>query len=62
MKGEGRNRSLMGTIFVAYGEGRRKRVLEYAADRARERDCYKVMLLTGSDEAWKHEFYTVGHK
>jgi len=26
----------MGTIFVAYGEGRRERVLEYAAGRARE--------------------------
>lgn len=31
--------------------------VETAVERARERDCYKVMLLTGSDEAWKHEFY-----
>ena len=44
------------------GQGFGTECIEYAADRARERDCYKVMLLTGSDEAWKHEFYTVGHK
>lgn len=31
--------------------------VEYAVDRARQRGCYKVMLLTGSEKAWKHEFY-----
>lgn len=31
--------------------------VEDAVDRARERDCYKVMLLTGADDPWKHEFY-----
>lgn len=31
--------------------------IEAAIDRARDRDCYKVMLLTGSDKAWKREFY-----
>jgi GNAT superfamily N-acetyltransferase len=39
------------------GRGCGTECIEDAADRARERDCYKVMLLTGSDEAWKHEFY-----
>jgi GNAT superfamily N-acetyltransferase len=39
------------------GQGFGTRVVEDAVDRARERDCYKVMLLTGSDEEWKHEFY-----
>jgi len=39
------------------GEGFGSRCVEAAVERARERDCYKVMLLTGSDEAWKHEFY-----
>jgi len=39
------------------GEGFGTRCVEAAVDRARERDCYKVMLLTGSDETWKHEFY-----
>jgi len=39
------------------GEGFGTQCVEAAVDRARERDCYKVMLLTGSDEPWKHEFY-----
>ncbi|WP_436926889.1 GNAT family N-acetyltransferase [Halosimplex amylolyticum] len=39
------------------GEGFGTQCVEAAIDRARERDCYKVMLLTGSDMAWKHEFY-----
>ncbi len=39
------------------GEGFGSQCVEAAVDRARERDCYKVMLLTGSDRAWKHEFY-----
>jgi GNAT superfamily N-acetyltransferase len=43
------------TEYRQRGFGRR--VVEAAVDRARERDCYKVMLLTGSDEGWKHEFY-----
>nr|WP_123537767.1 GNAT family N-acetyltransferase [Halosimplex salinum] len=39
------------------GEGFGTQCVEAAVDRASARDCYKVMLLTGSDEAWKHEFY-----
>lgn len=39
------------------GEGFGSRCVEAAVERARERGCYKVMLLTGSGEAWKHEFY-----
>jgi GNAT superfamily N-acetyltransferase len=39
------------------GEGFGTRCVEAAVERARDRDCYKVMLLTGSDEAWKHDFY-----
>ncbi|MFB6141570.1 MAG: GNAT family N-acetyltransferase [Halosimplex sp.] len=39
------------------GEGFGTQCVEAAIDRAHERGCYKVMLLTGSDEAWKHEFY-----
>ncbi|MFB6152054.1 MAG: GNAT family N-acetyltransferase [Haloarculaceae archaeon] len=34
-----------------------KRCVRAAIERAAERDCYKVMLLTGSDSEWKHEFY-----
>lgn len=34
-----------------------KRCLRTATDIAEEHDCYKVMLLTGSDTEWKHEFY-----
>jgi len=39
------------------GRGFGTRCVEHAVDLARERDCYKVMLSTGSDETWKHEFY-----
>jgi GNAT superfamily N-acetyltransferase len=39
------------------GNGFGSRCVEYAVDLAEERGCYKVMLLTGSDKAWKHEFY-----
>lgn len=39
------------------GRGFGTQCVERAVERARERDCYKVMLLTGSDEQWKHEFY-----
>ena len=39
------------------GQGFGTQCVEAAVDRARERDCYKVMLLMGSDEKWKHEFY-----
>jgi GNAT superfamily N-acetyltransferase len=39
------------------GQGFGTQCVEAGVDRARERDCYKVMLLTGSDEQWKHEFY-----
>lgn len=34
-----------------------KRCLKKATDIAEGRDCYKVMLLTGSDKEWKHDFY-----
>ncbi|WP_458204906.1 GNAT family N-acetyltransferase [Haladaptatus sp. NG-SE-30] len=39
------------------GHGFGKRCLEKATEMAEKRDCYKVMLLTGSDTQWKHEFY-----
>jgi len=39
------------------GQGFGRQCVEYAVERARERDCYKVMLLTGSDQQWKHDFY-----
>lgn len=39
------------------GEGFGRRCVEAAVDRARERDCYKVMLLTGTDQEWKLAFY-----
>jgi len=31
--------------------------LQTATEIAEENDCYKIMLLTGSDREWKHEFY-----
>ncbi len=34
-----------------------KQCVRAAIDRAKERDCYKIMLLTGSEETWKHDFY-----
>lgn len=39
------------------GRGFGSRVLDYAADVAAGCDCYKVMLLTGTDEEWKLDFY-----
>lgn len=39
------------------GAGYGSQVLEAAVDRAADRDCYKVMLLTGTDADWKLEFY-----
>ncbi|WP_415380334.1 GNAT family N-acetyltransferase [Halosimplex sp. TS25] len=39
------------------GEGFGTQCVEAAIDRARARECYKVMLLTGSDTEWKHKFY-----
>lgn len=39
------------------GEGFGTQCVEGAVERARKRDCYKVMLLTGSDREWKHDFY-----
>jgi len=38
-------------------QGFGRRCVEAAVDRARERNCYKVMLLTGTDAEWKAEFY-----
>lgn len=34
-----------------------RRCLQKAIEIAEDHDCYKVMLLTGSDTEWKHEFY-----
>jgi GNAT superfamily N-acetyltransferase len=34
-----------------------RRCVEKSIDIAEDQDCYKVMLLTGSDTEWKHEFY-----
>jgi GNAT superfamily N-acetyltransferase len=31
--------------------------LQTAIEIAEENDCYKIMLMTGSDKQWKHEFY-----
>ncbi|PSQ19985.1 GNAT family N-acetyltransferase [Halobacteriales archaeon QS_9_67_17] len=39
------------------GRGFGKRCLERAIEIAEKRDCYKIMLSTGSDKEWKHEFY-----
>jgi len=39
------------------GQGFGKRCLEEATEIAEKRNCYKIMLLTGSDKEWKHEFY-----
>jgi GNAT superfamily N-acetyltransferase len=39
------------------GEGFGRRCVEHAIRVAERRGCYKVMLLTGSDVEWKHEFY-----
>lgn len=39
------------------GEGFGKRVIDAAVDLAGEWDCYKVMLLTGTNEEWKLQFY-----
>jgi len=39
------------------GRGFGTRCLEEATDIAEQRNCYKVMLLTGSEKNWKHEFY-----
>ncbi|WP_343161503.1 GNAT family N-acetyltransferase [Natrialba sp. INN-245] len=39
------------------GSGFGTQCVRNATTVAERRDCYKVMLLTGSDEQWKHEFY-----
>lgn len=42
----------------AYREnGFGRRCVQEAVSRAEAENCYKVMLLTGSEKAWKHEFY-----
>lgn len=38
-------------------QGFGKLCLQAATGMAEERDCYKIMLLTGSDKEWKHAFY-----
>jgi len=38
-------------------QGFASQCLEEATAIARARDCYKIMLLTGTDEQWKHDFY-----
>lgn len=39
------------------GNGFGKLCLQKATEIAEQRNCYKLMLLTGSDKEWKHEFY-----
>lgn len=39
------------------GNGFGKLCVQKAIKIAEQRDCYKLMLLTGSDKEWKHEFY-----
>lgn len=39
------------------GRGFGSEVIEYAMEVAAERDCYKVMLLTGTEREWKLDFY-----
>ena len=39
------------------GNGFGKRCLKETTDIAEKRKCYKIMLLTGSDTRWKHDFY-----
>lgn len=39
------------------GEGFGTLVLERAIEIAEERDCYKIMLLTGTQQEWKLAFY-----
>lgn len=38
-------------------QGFASRCLDRATEIAEARDCYKIMLLTGSEKAWKHDFY-----
>lgn len=45
------------THEVYRGRGYGKRVVQAAIDRAAERGCYKVMLLSGAERDWKLEFY-----
>jgi len=39
------------------GEGFGTQCIERAVKMAEARDCYKVMLLTGTDQEWKLDFY-----
>ena len=39
------------------GRGFGMQCVQNALELAERRDCYKVMLLTGADEPWKHKFY-----
>lgn len=38
-------------------EGYGKRVIQHATELARDADCYKIMLMTGTTKEWKLEFY-----
>nr|WP_320144222.1 GNAT family N-acetyltransferase [uncultured Cohaesibacter sp.] len=42
-------------VFVGYSAG--KQVLSHAIEHAWHHDCYKVMLLTGSQKPETHAFY-----
>lgn len=39
------------------GRGFGSQCVERAIERADERGCYKVMLLTGTEQEWKRQFY-----
>ena len=39
------------------GDGFGKQVLGKATELAKARDCYKIMLLTGTEQEWKLDFY-----
>lgn len=48
-----RTESLVKTGSQGFGS----QCLDHATAITSQRDCYKIMLLTGADAEWKHEFY-----